>query len=108
MRNRSKKWIVYKKSGGIVGMVYKLIIFKNGKYELYDHNKLIKVASLQMNIDKEVKEILKYKNVKVKHTVMDGIYVTLIINGQEIPIDYNARNLPELLKILDNLIEISN
>lgn len=100
-------WIIYKKSGGLIGMVKKLVIYKNHDYIVYDHDKQIKQGILFKNIDNEINDILEQNNnTNINTHIMDGIYVKLIINEKNIPVDYNSfASRPKLIHILDELID---
>ena len=105
-KQTNKVWITYDKSGGITGIVKEIIIYKNQEYDVYDHGKLIKHDTLKKNITNEVNDILRQNtDIEINRDVMDGIYVTLIINGKKINIDYNSfEPHSALINTLDELL----
>lgn len=103
-RPKNDVWITYDKSGTIAGYVYKVIVYKNNDYRVYDHDKLIASGKIKEDLKHAVRDMLKHKSKKPEYEITDNLYMTVTINNKQIHV-YNYDNTTKLIHILDNLIK---
>ena len=90
------------KTGSIAGLLYKLEIYKNGTYKLYNHGELQKTGTIDGKTNNSIKYLInKFPELEdeyCKFDGTDGLYYGLKIGNQEISLgvpDRSEKCLPD-------------